>query len=190
MRGSLALHHLSRPHPRRRPERVAADAARGQGGRSARWDGFTRLACQTRVSGDVTLERLVDDEADVWCCSGRSVRSHRRKSALSRCFFCDIRDFTPFVDVHLAYDVVHILDRFFKAVGDAILVNNGIIYQYVEQTRSSGCSVSAAIDPTELSRHDPDAGLGMLAALKDLDTELSVEFGTTLGIGIGARSAR
>lgn len=32
-----------------------------------RWDGFTRLACQTRVRGDVTLERLIKSSADMSC---------------------------------------------------------------------------------------------------------------------------
>lgn len=40
----------------------------------------------------------------------------------------DIRDFTPLVEAHLAFDVVHILNRFFKAFGDTILINNGVIY--------------------------------------------------------------
>ena len=96
-----------------------------------RWDGFTRLACQTRVSGDVTLERLVKNAADVSCLQVEEASIAPPQERTLAVLFCDIRDFTPFVDVHLAYDVVHILDRFFKAVGDAILVNNGIIYQYV-----------------------------------------------------------
>src|SRR4051794_14865046 len=30
-----------------------------------RWDGFMRLACQTRVSGDVSLERLIKNASDM-----------------------------------------------------------------------------------------------------------------------------
>src|SRR5512147_2223658 len=30
-----------------------------------RWDRFTRLACQTRVHGDVTVDRLIRTSADV-----------------------------------------------------------------------------------------------------------------------------
>jgi class 3 adenylate cyclase len=99
--------------------------------------------------------------------------------------FCDIRDFTPFVDKNLAYDVVHILNRFFKAVGDSILINNRVIYQYVGDQIIGLFGVGG--DPPEKSCLDTiRAGLGMLEALNDLNTELSSEFGMTLEIGIGA----
>ena len=150
-----------------------------------RWDGFTRLACQTRVSGDVTLERLVKNPADVSCLQVEEASIAPPQERTLAVLFCDIRDFTPFVDAHLAYDVVHILDRFFKAVGDAILVNNGVIYQYVGDQIIGLFGVGG--DPPDKSCLDTiRAGLGMLAALKDLNAELSVEFGTTLEIGIGA----
>lgn len=150
-----------------------------------RWDGFTRLACQTRVTGDVTLERLIKCSADVSRVQveGASVApSEERTLAV---LFCDIRDFTPFVDAHLAYDVVHILNRFFAAVGDAILANNGVIYQYVGDQIIGLFGVGG--DPPRKSCLDTvRAGLGMLAALDDLNADLSDEFGTTLAIGIGA----
>jgi len=99
--------------------------------------------------------------------------------------FSDIRNFTPFVEAHLAYDVVHILNRFFKAVGDAILVNNGVIYQYVGDQIVGLFGVGG--DPPEKSCLDSiRAGLGMRAALNDLNAQLSDEFGTTLESGIGA----
>ena len=150
-----------------------------------RWDGFTRLACQTRVSGDVTVERLVKSPADV---SGLQVEEASIAPVQERTLavlLCDIRDFTPFVEAHLAYDVVHVLNRFFKAVGDAILINNGVIYQYVGDQVVGLFGVGG--DPPEKSCLDTiRAGLGMLAALNDLNAELSDGFGTTLAIGIGA----
>ncbi len=150
-----------------------------------RWDGFTRLACQTRVSGDVTLERLVTSPADVSSLQVEEASIGPSEERTLAVLFCDIRDFTPFVDAHLAYDVVHILNRFFKAVGDAILINNGVIYQYVGDQIVGLFGVGG--DPPEKSCLDTiRAGLGMLAALNDLNSELSDEFGTTLEIGIGA----
>ena len=150
-----------------------------------RWDGFTRLACQTRVSGDVTLERLIKSPADVTSLQVEQASiapSEERELAV---LFCDIRNFTPFVEAHLAYDVVHILNRFFKASGDAILINNGVIYQYVGDQVIGLFGVGG--DPPEKSCLDTiRAGLGILAALNDLNAELSGEFGTTLEIGIGA----
>ncbi len=150
-----------------------------------RWDGFTRLACQTRVSGDVSLERLIKSPADVSCLQVEEASIAPSQERTLAVLFCDIRDFTPFVNAHLAYDVVHILNRFFKAVGDAILLNNGVIYQYVGDEIVGLFGVGG--DPPEKSCLDTiRAGLGMLAALNDLNAELSAEFATTLEIGIGA----
>ena len=149
------------------------------------WDGFTRLACQTRVSGDVTLERLVKSCADMSRVQLEEASVAPSEEKPLAVLFCDIREFTPFVETNLAYDVVHILNRFFKAVGDAILINNGIIYQYVGDQIIGLFGVGG--DPPEKSCLDAmRAGLGMLESLNDLNTELSGEFGTTLAIGIGA----
>jgi adenylate cyclase len=150
-----------------------------------RWDGFTRLACQTRVTGDVTLERLIKCSADVSRVQVEGASLAPSEERTLAVLFCDIRDFTPFVDAHLAYDVVHILNRFFAAVGDAILANNGIIYQYVGDQIIGLFGVGG--DPPRKSCLDAvRAGLGMLVALDDLNADLSDEFGTTLAIGIGA----
>jgi len=168
------IHSVSARTPR---EAEVADALR--------WDGFTRLACQTRVSGDVSLERLVKSPADVSCLQVEEASIAPSQERTLAVLFCDIRDFTPFVEAHLAYDVVHILNRFFKAVGDAIVVNNGVIYQYVGDQIVGLFGVGG--DPPEKSCLDTmRAGLGMLAALNDLNAQLSVEFATTLEIGIGA----
>jgi hemoglobin-like flavoprotein len=81
--------------------------------------------------------------------------------------------------------VVHILNRFFEAMGNAILVNNGVIHRYVGDQIIGLFGVGG--DPPEKSCLDTlRAGLGMLAALIDLNSELEAEFGTALEIGIGA----
>ncbi|GAA4330576.1 hypothetical protein GCM10023165_04380 [Variovorax defluvii] len=150
-----------------------------------RWDGFTRLACQTRVSGDVTLERLVKSPADMSSLQLEEASVAPSQERTLAVLFCDIRNFTAFVDTHLAYDVVHILNRFFKAVGDAILFNNGVIYQYVGDQIVGLFGVGG--DPPQKSCLDTiRAGLGMLSALDDLNAQLSDEFATALQIGIGA----
>jgi class 3 adenylate cyclase/hemoglobin-like flavoprotein len=150
-----------------------------------RWDRFTRLACQTRVRGDITLERLITSGAEVTRIQLEGAACMPSQERTLAALFCDIRQFTPFVDEHLAYDVVHILNRFFEAVGDAILVNNGVIYQYVGDQIIGLFGVGG--DAPEKSCLDAvRAGLGMLEALNALNAELSTEFGTTLDIGIGA----
>lgn len=149
------------------------------------WDAFTRLACQTRISGDVSLERLIRSPADVSCLQVEEASIGPSQERTLAVLFCDIRDFTPFVEAHMAYDVVHILNRFFKAVGDAILLNNGVIYQYVGDQIVGLFGVGG--DPPEKSCLDAiRAGMGMLSAVGDLNAELANEFATRLEIGVGA----
>ena len=150
-----------------------------------RWDRFTRLACQARVGGDVTLERLVRHCADVSRLQLEQASIAPPEERSLAILFCDIRGFTSFVDSNLAYDVVHILNRFFTAIGDAILVNNGLIHQYVGDQVVGLFGVGA--DPLEKSCLDSlRAGLGILQTLTDLNAALSAEFGVTLDIGVGA----
>jgi class 3 adenylate cyclase/hemoglobin-like flavoprotein len=153
------------------------------------WDAFTRLACQTRVTGDVTIQRLIKSGAEVARLQLEEILPEQREEKSLAILFCDIRDFTPFVAHNLPYDVVHMLNRFFTKLGEPILLNNGVIYQYVGDEITGLFGVGG--DPAEKSCLDAiRAGLGMLEALQDLNTELSIEFGTTFDIGIGAHFGR
>lgn len=149
------------------------------------WDRFTRLACQTRVCGDVSVESLIRSCADVARVQVEESSVAQPQEKTLAVLFCDIRDFTPFVEKNLAYDVLHILNRFFKAVGNAILMNNGVIHQYVGDQIVGLFGLGG--DAAEKSCLDAlRAGFGMLATVDELNTELAKEFSMTLEIGIGA----
>ena len=148
------------------------------------WDEFTRLACQTKLTGDVGLERLVQTSAEVNHLQIEDLPEGQGKDRQVAILFCDMRNFTPFVESHLPYDVVHILNRFFSALGERILLCNGFIYQYVgdEITGLFGLGDDA---PHNSCLAAVRAGLGMLDALEQLNPELSEEFGEELAVGIG-----
>ena len=83
------------------------------------FDPAIRLACQTTVTGDVTLRRLVLDDEDVAVTSQLSggaipgiVGQEQRLAIL----FADIRSFTPFAEAMLPYNVIHVLNRYFHHV--------------------------------------------------------------------------
>lgn len=95
------------------------------------WDPSVRLACQTRVRGPVKLERQIKTFSEISRLQEEMVKSGKGEERQLAILFCDMRNFTPFVEGNMAYDVVHILNRFFSALGEPILMNNGIIYQYV-----------------------------------------------------------
>ena len=95
------------------------------------WDPSVRLACQTKVNGPVKLERQIKTFSEISRLQEEMVKSGKGEEKELAILFCDMRNFTPFVEGNMAYDVVHILNRFFSALGEAILMNNGLIYQYV-----------------------------------------------------------
>ena len=95
------------------------------------WEPSVRLACQSRVKGPVRLERQIKTFSEISRLQEEMVKSGKGEEKQLAILFCDMRNFTPFVEGNMAYDVVHILNRFFSALGEAILMNNGLIYQYV-----------------------------------------------------------
>lgn len=148
------------------------------------WGSDIRLACQTRPLGDVTLERLVRNGADTSQLQTECVNTSQGKETNLAILFCDMRNFTPFAESHPSYDVVHILNRLFAVLGEPILLNNGIIYQYVgdEITGLFGLDDS----PPQLAcTNAVRAALAMVDGLERLNRELVDEFGIRVAVGIG-----
>ena len=149
------------------------------------WDSFTRLACQTRVTGDVCVERMIETRADLSMLQVETLRSEEGREVPVAILCCDIKQFTPFVDANLAYDVFHILNRFFTEIGEPILKNDGFIYQYVGDQIIGLFGVNGA-PPQENCANAVRAGLSMIEALNTLNEALEEEFGLRLDIRIGA----
>ncbi|ATX81253.1 adenylate cyclase [Mariprofundus ferrinatatus] len=89
-----------------------------------------RLACQSLISGDVTIRRLVVDEID-----SRIIRdqlaSHDENS-LGRekniaVMFVDLANYTSFAESLPAYDVVHVLNRYYLTMNEIVTQHNGVI---------------------------------------------------------------
>ena len=84
----------------------------------------------------------------------------------------------------MAYDVVHILNRFFSALGEAILMNNGLIYQYVGDEIVGVFGLDSS-DNMHNCMAAMRAALGMKAALEVLNMDIQKEFGIQIEVGIG-----
>ena len=77
-----------------------------------------RLACQAKVEGvPVKIERIIKDEIDFSLFldsnnpkAGNQQLGEEKELAL---FFLDIKNFTPFVESYLPFDVIHIIRRLF-----------------------------------------------------------------------------
>jgi class 3 adenylate cyclase/hemoglobin-like flavoprotein len=151
------------------------------------WDEFTRLACQTRVHGDVVIRRLLDNPQDIIVLDLdelHGVAAGEGKELELAVLFSDIRNFATHSEKNLPYDVVHMLNRHFVAVAEPVLNNNGFIDKYI------GDGILAAFgtrdeSPTNTCRNAVRAALGMQDAAQRLCPVFEQDFNMSLRIGIG-----
>jgi len=148
------------------------------------WDDYTRLACQTRLSGDVTVRRLVRSGSEVIRLEAEDLSLQSGREVPLAILFADLRDFTGIVGSHPAYDVVHILNRYYTRIGEAIVLNSGYIAQYVGDEIMAWFGVHGGTG-AENCHNAVRAGLAMLAGLEEVNAALGDEFGLALRTCIG-----
>jgi adenylate cyclase len=142
-----------------------------------------RLACQTRVRGPVRVRRLVHDDKDAAIAEAESGGSSGCERPLA-ILFSDVRDFTPLSEANLPYDVVHMLNRYFLTMGDAVLQNDGYIDKYIGDGMMALFGVSGG-DPRSVCLAAVRAGLRMLDNLAELNPYLRDHFGVEFRMRIG-----
>ncbi|MGI9585916.1 MAG: adenylate/guanylate cyclase domain-containing protein [Acidimicrobiia bacterium] len=149
-----------------------------------------RLACQTEATGSVRFWRLVLDEIDLEMASqlgtGHYVGPVGREVHEASVMFTDVAGFTAMSEALPAYDVVHILNRFFSRVGEAVEENGGRVDNYM----GDGALCVFGIDqPSDTCLNAIRAGLTVLDIARDMDKYVSMiyghEFKVRVGIDIG-----
>ncbi len=133
-----------------------------------RFGPMIRLACQTTVTGDVKLRRLVLDAEDVEITSQLgsggttpgAVGQEKRVAIL----FADIRGFTAFAEALPPYDVVHVLNRYFYLMGQVISRHRGYIDNYMGDGLMALFGVE---DPAQAPLRAVMAGLEMLEIVEE-----------------------
>ncbi len=143
-----------------------------------------RLACQTRVAGDVKLRRLVLDEADLEITSQLSRKRLGRVGDVKNVavLFCDIRGFTALTETLSAYDVIFILNRYFFQVGDVIERNGGYIVDFY------GDGVMALFgieDDPQAPLRGVKAAVEILHAVDHLKPYMEAMYDQSFDVGIG-----
>jgi len=171
----LVVEHADHLAPRTEAEAALA-------GRKG-FDDSIRLACQARLLGPVTVRRLVLDDDDRAMAEGDGPQAVGCAQTLA-VLFSDVRNFTPFAESHLAYDVVHILNRYFRRMGAAVLRHGGYIDKYIGDGLMALFGLDRA-DADAACRSAVACALDMLAALPDLNSYLARQFGQELRIGVG-----
>jgi adenylate cyclase len=182
--------------PRTAKERAIADRL-----------GFTdefRLACQTSITAEVTVRRLVLDNEDIELAdlrrrngprAGRRRRGVTATTAASRSkahaigdelpvavLFADIRGFTPFSQAVLPYDVIHELQRHVHSVTRAVQHQGGVVTSYM------GDGVMALFLPGDgaaPSLRAARAGVEMLANVERRRGELEERYGRAFDVNVG-----
>ena len=143
-----------------------------------------RLACQTRVSGDVRLRRLVVDEVDLAIASQLS-RQRVGQSGEAKniaVLFCDIRNFTGLSQLLSPYDLMFTLNRHFFQMADAIERNEGKVEKFI------GDAVMAifGLDDAPLATlRAVKAATEMLAAADAMKAYMKEMYDFDFEIGIG-----
>jgi len=149
----------------------------------ARSRGFpdsVRLACQASATGPVRVRRVIYDEIDGQILGQADSAAERHLAIL----FADIRNFTPFSERHLPYDIVHILNRYFLTVGTQILEQGGHIDKYMGDGVMALFGLGGTDGP-ETCNAALAAARAMLVHLSTFNDHLEQFFHERFEIGIG-----
>ena len=121
----LVLNGLGHCSPRSEKERALAE--------QLHFSDRVRLACQTTITGNVTMRRLILDAEDAGLTDQRKEATahglvgEERQIAI---LFVDVRDSTSFAESVPPFDVIHILRRFYHHMDKAVMDNGGHIAWY------------------------------------------------------------
>ena len=89
-----------------------------------------RLACQTNINGNISIRRMVSDKLDVdiileqFSEDSKTALGSQQKLTI---VFTDIVNYTSFAEKFPPYDIVHVLNRYYRIMNAIIQDNNGII---------------------------------------------------------------
>ncbi len=145
-----------------------------------------RLACQLRPPpGHYHVTPLLPPSAGPVEAYRRQPQAHGGEHYVA-ILFADIRGFTSISEGRLPYDVVFLLNRYFRATGQAIEAAGGRLDKFI------GDGVMAIFglghEPQVACRQALDAARRMVVALADLNEALSGDLDQPLRIGIGLHS--
>jgi adenylate cyclase len=142
-----------------------------------------RLACQLRPPpGHYRVTPLLPPTAGPVEAYRRQPQAHGGERYVA-ILFCDLRGFTSISEGRLPYDVVFLLNRYFRATGHAVQAAGGRLDKFI----GDGVMAIFGLDrePEVACRQALDAARRMALALDDLNEALSGDLDQPLRIGIG-----
>jgi adenylate cyclase len=149
-----------------------------------------RLACQTIANADLTMRRLILDDDDIALVDQRGrdpgpvAAGEERALAI---LFADIGGFTAFSEPLPPHDVVHVLNRYFHAMGRDIARFGGCIDNYMGDGLMALFGLAESVRETKGSaaRSAVQAGLAMLQTMDKLKPYLETAYGRSFDMRIG-----
>ncbi|MBX2815475.1 MAG: adenylate/guanylate cyclase domain-containing protein [Saprospiraceae bacterium] len=178
----LILDGLAHCSPRTDREEAIAD--------KLNFPGEVRLACQTHITGDIELRRMILDQLDMDIVSGQfqdesgiAIGSQEQLTML----FIDVVNYTSLAERFPPYDIVHVLNRYYRLMNAIIKEHRGIISDV------AGDGILAIFGTGQDSDNSVADALravrGMQEGLKHfnvyLDKNFGIEFGIRAGIHFG-----
>lgn len=142
-----------------------------------------RLACQIHPpAGEYDVTPLLAASTMAQKALAQAAQHHGQEREIA-VLFADIRGFTSLAEHRLPYDTVFVLNRYFRAVGEAIEAAGGHVDKFI------GDGVMALFglkgDPAAACRMALDAARRMALAIDALNESLSGDLDAPLRIGIG-----
>jgi adenylate cyclase len=141
-----------------------------------------RLACQTRPFGPVAIVPLLPATASPRDAQARPgyLQGHEEEIAI---LFADLRAFTRMAEHKLPYDVVFLLNRYFRAMGLAVETTGGRLDKFIGDGVMALFGIGT--NPAEGCRQALAAARAMAENLQDINQALQLDLTEPLRIGIG-----
>jgi adenylate cyclase len=141
-----------------------------------------RLACQARPTGAVAIVPLLPASASPRDAQARPgyLQGHEEEIAI---LFADLRAFTRMAEHKLPYDVVFVLNRYFRAMGLAVENTGGRLDKFIGDGVMALFGIGA--NPGEGCRQALAAAKAMAENLQEINQTLQHDLNEPLRIGIG-----
>lgn len=141
-----------------------------------------RLACQTRPTGPVAIVPLLPATASPRDAQARPgyLQGHEEEIAI---LFADLRAFTRMAEHKLPYDVVFLLNRYFRAMGMAVETTGGRLDKFIGDGVMALFGIGA--NPGDGCRQALAAAKAMAENLQEINQTLQHDLTEPLRIGIG-----
>jgi adenylate cyclase len=141
-----------------------------------------RLACQLRPTADLTIIPLLPPtiQSAESVLRPASARASEQEIAI---LFADIRGYTKFSEHRLPYDVVFVMNEYFRHMGEAVEASGGHLDKFIGDGVMALFGVGT--DPARGCRQALDGAVAMAQALDELNRALATDLTEPLRIGIG-----